>query len=95
MMETKNDLKSCPLCGSKNIGVIIENEGVVSYSLYAKCCTCELTAHKDYAKEKPLEDAKKELTEYWNHRVPITKSKEEFNPHNTVIGKRIDAGFID
>lgn len=90
MIKMKHELDTCPLCGSSNMGIETVNTEV-TYTLYARCYDCGLSGYKSFLKSKPIKEAKKELTDYWNHRVPVTKSKEKFNAHNTVVGKRIDA----
>ena len=88
MLEVDNRLGTCPMCGSKRMAFEKVGNSDKLYSLYAKCCDCGLSGYKSFLNSKPIYEAKNELIKYWNHRVPMTVSKEGFNTHNTVIGKR-------
>ena len=58
-----------------------------------KCADCGLTGYKNFIKDakNPIE----KTIEYWNTRVPATVNKDKFDPHNTVVGERLDAGCTD
>lgn len=84
--------KSCPMCGSKRIYMDEPNYDVI-FSVKIYCADCGLLGFKNFHKsaKNPIE----KTLEYWNTRVPVTVDKEDFNPHETAIGKRLDAGFVD
>ena len=79
--------KSCPMCGSKRIYLKEPNYDYI-FSVEIKCADCGLTGYKNFTKDakNPIEKA----IEYWNTRVPVTVDKDYFDPHNTVVGKRLD-----
>lgn len=84
--------KSCPMCGSKRIYLKEPNYDYM-FSVEIKCADCGLTGYKNFTKDakNPIE----KTIEYWNTRVPVTVNKDESDPHNTVVGKRLDAGCTD
>lgn len=92
LIDLTGKAKSCPMCGSKRI-YMDEPKCNVLYSVRIQCADCGLSGYKNFTKDakNPIE----KTIEYWNTRVPVTIDREEFNPHETVIGKRLDAGFTD
>lgn len=78
-------LHSCPMCGSNNI--YLEEKGIGKLkTVYVACADCGLQGYKNFLSNTNVDS----VINYWNNRVPVTLSKEEFDAHNTVVGKRID-----
>ena len=82
--------KSCPMCGSKRI-YMDEPKYDLLFSVRIQCADCGLSGYKNFLKDakNPIE----KTIEYWNTRVPVTVDSKDFDAHETVIGKRLDAGF--
>lgn len=78
-------LHSCPMCGSNDI--YIEETGVEKIKIvYVGCANCGLLGYKSFFGNVNIDS----VIKYWNNRMPVTLSKEEFDAHDTVVGKRID-----
>lgn len=78
-------LHSCPMCGSNDI--YIEETGVEKIkTVHVGCANCGLLGYKSFLGNVNIDS----VIKYWNNRVPVTLSKEEFDAHDTVVGKRID-----
>lgn len=92
MMIFDKRLHSCPLCGA--IDVYLEEKYFGSaIQIDVGCAKCGLKGSKSFL--STTKDKEDKVIEYWNHRVSVTVPTEEFNPHKTVVGKRIDAKFTD
>lgn len=85
-------LHNCPLCGATDIYLEDKIFGN-AIQIDVGCAKCGLKGSKSFL--STAKDKEEKVIEYWNHRVPATVPAEEFNPHETVVGKRIDAGCID
>lgn len=77
------ELKPCPFCGSE--AEIWGEEDMVK----VRCSNYECMASKIGWFDEPEEAA-----EDWNRRAPAV-SQEEFDPHKTPVGARLDAGLWD
>lgn len=84
--------KKCPMCGSDRIYLEEPNYDVI-FSVKIYCADCGLSGFKNFYKsaKNPIE----KTIAYWNTRVPVTVDSKDFDAHETVTGKILNAGLTE